>query len=195
MAAPPIFSPRNLSLRRVFDGFGIDMPAAAVTLAVLAVALLSGAAPAGRRDRPRAHGAGRRAARPAGRLGARLPLRAAAPGSRGPPLVGTPLLPPRAVLANCRRALGHTVGPRAHPGERQRRRRVRRACRSARRRSCFCRCSRRSRCSSTCGGPGRRRQLSRRARRRTRRTPRCTGRCPHRCAAPRASTAPRRRGS
>ncbi len=40
MAAPPIFSPRNLSLRRVFDGFGIDLPASLITLAVLAVALL-----------------------------------------------------------------------------------------------------------------------------------------------------------
>jgi len=40
MAEPPIFSPRNLSLRRVFDGFGIDLPAAAITLTVLAVALV-----------------------------------------------------------------------------------------------------------------------------------------------------------
>lgn len=40
MAEPPIFSPRNLSLRRVADGFGIDLPAAAVTLAVIAVALV-----------------------------------------------------------------------------------------------------------------------------------------------------------
>jgi len=40
MASPPIFSPRNLSFRRVFDGFGIDMPAALLTLAVLALALL-----------------------------------------------------------------------------------------------------------------------------------------------------------
>lgn len=40
MAAPPIFSTRNLSLRRVADGFGIDIPAAAITLTVLAAALL-----------------------------------------------------------------------------------------------------------------------------------------------------------
>lgn len=40
MAEPPLFSSRNLSLRRVFDGFGIEMPAAAITVTVLAVALL-----------------------------------------------------------------------------------------------------------------------------------------------------------
>ncbi len=40
MAAPPIFSPRNLSLRRIGEGFGLDLPAAAITLAVLAAALL-----------------------------------------------------------------------------------------------------------------------------------------------------------
>lgn len=39
MAEPPIFSPRNLSLRRVFDGFGLDVPAAVITLAVLALAI------------------------------------------------------------------------------------------------------------------------------------------------------------
>lgn len=40
MAAPPLFSPRNLSLRRVGDGFGLDLPAAAIALAVLGLALL-----------------------------------------------------------------------------------------------------------------------------------------------------------
>lgn len=39
MAEPPIFSPRNLSLRRVFDGFGLNVPAAVITLAVLALAI------------------------------------------------------------------------------------------------------------------------------------------------------------
>ena len=39
MAEPPVFSSRNLSFRRVFEGLGIDLPAAAGTLAVLVVAL------------------------------------------------------------------------------------------------------------------------------------------------------------
>ncbi|MEO7794965.1 MAG: hypothetical protein ABIV06_09350 [Thermoanaerobaculia bacterium] len=40
MREPPIFSSRNLSFRRVLDGFGMEMPAAAITLAVLAIAFL-----------------------------------------------------------------------------------------------------------------------------------------------------------
>ena len=39
MTEPPVFSSRNLSFRRIFDGFGVEVPAAAITLAVLAVAL------------------------------------------------------------------------------------------------------------------------------------------------------------
>lgn len=40
MADPPVLSPRNLSFRRVFDGFGLDAPATAITLAVIAAAIL-----------------------------------------------------------------------------------------------------------------------------------------------------------
>ncbi len=39
MREPPIFSSRNLSFRRVLDGFGVDAPAAAITLTVLMAAL------------------------------------------------------------------------------------------------------------------------------------------------------------
>ena len=41
MTEPPVFSSRNLSFRRIFDGFGVEVPAAAITLTVLAVALLA----------------------------------------------------------------------------------------------------------------------------------------------------------
>jgi hypothetical protein len=40
MSEPAVLSLRNLSFRRIFDGFGIDVPAGAVTAVVLAVALL-----------------------------------------------------------------------------------------------------------------------------------------------------------
>lgn len=39
MTEPPVFSSRNLSLRRVFEGFGVDLPATTATIAVLALAL------------------------------------------------------------------------------------------------------------------------------------------------------------
>ncbi len=52
MSEPPLFSQRNLSFRRVFDGFGLDMPAAAITVAVLGVAfLLAGRRPVDDLDR------------------------------------------------------------------------------------------------------------------------------------------------
>lgn len=40
MAEPSIISLRNLSFRRILDGFGIDLPAGAITLAVIALAFL-----------------------------------------------------------------------------------------------------------------------------------------------------------
>lgn len=52
MREPPIFSSRNLSFRRVLDGFGVEVPAAAITLAVLLTALwLSRRQPADELDR------------------------------------------------------------------------------------------------------------------------------------------------
>ncbi len=52
MSEPPLFSSRNLSFRRVFDGLGFEVPATAITFAVLLTALwLSRRRPVGDVDR------------------------------------------------------------------------------------------------------------------------------------------------